>query len=115
MSDILDLADRLGKELAASPQARKLAAARAELEKHPPLVQLFRDYQQHAEKVARLEEENQPIEVPDKHRLDDLRRQLLSNDVFKTLTAAQVDFVDLMRRVHQAMNKHLHEGQPAKA
>ena len=107
MDQIVEIADRLGKALAGSPQAAALRAARDDLDTQPELKQALIDYQDHSGKVARLQEENKPIEVEDKRKRQDLEDKLLASDVFKRFTAAQVDYVDLMRKVNGALQKHL--------
>ena len=109
MEAIIQLAERLGKAVADSPQAAALRQAREELDKHADLIQLLKDYQEQADKVGNLEEQNAPIEVEDKQKLRDLREKLLASDAFKKLTVAQVDYVDLMRKVNTAIQKHLTE------
>ena len=109
MEDILQLARRLGKAIADSPQAVALHAARAELDKHEDLKKLVEDYQAQVQKVAELREANKPIEVDDKHRLNDLHGRLVAADVFKKYTAAQVEYVDLMRKATQAMQQPMDE------
>jgi cell fate (sporulation/competence/biofilm development) regulator YlbF (YheA/YmcA/DUF963 family) len=107
MQAILELARRLGRQIAETEPARKYQQAQKQFHDAPELVKLFEDYQQQAEKVARLEEQNQPVEVEDKHRLRELHSQLLADETFKRVTAAQVDYLDLMRKVHSAMHEPL--------
>jgi cell fate (sporulation/competence/biofilm development) regulator YlbF (YheA/YmcA/DUF963 family) len=104
---ITELAERLGKQIAESPQARSLRDAREAFNRDKELTQLLKDFQAQSEKVAKLEADNKPIEVEDKHRLGALRERLLADDRFKALTAAQMEYVDLMRKVNAAMGKHL--------
>jgi cell fate (sporulation/competence/biofilm development) regulator YlbF (YheA/YmcA/DUF963 family) len=107
MQAILDLAARLGKAIAESPQAATLRAAKEELNKHADLAAVLKDFSAQADKIARLEAEGKPVEVDDKHRLDELEGNLVGHEVFKRYTAAQVDYVDLMRRVNAELRKCL--------
>ncbi len=107
MQAIIDLATQLGRAIAESPQAVKLREAKEELNRHADLTATLKDYAAQAERIAKLEAENKPLEVEDKHRLDELEGKLLSNDVFKRYTAAQVDYVDLMRHVNAELRKQL--------
>lgn len=107
MDPIIELADKLGKAIAESAPAAKLREARKLLEGQPDVKKLLTDYQAQADKLSQLEQENKPIEVEDKHKLQELQGKLMGNDVFKKLTAAQVDYVDLMRRVNTTLRKHL--------
>ena len=105
--EIIQLAERLGKAIAASPQAAALRAARKELQAQKDVLATLNEYQQQAQKVGMLEAENKPIGVDDKHKLQQLHDKLVSIDVFKKFTAAQVEYVDLMRRVTTTLRKNL--------
>jgi len=107
MNHIIELAERLGKAIADCPQAAGLRAAREELNNHQDLKKLFEDYQQQALKIATLEREQKTIEVEDKHLLQQLEDKLLASEVFKKFTAAQVEYVDVMRKVNEALQKPL--------
>jgi len=107
MNAIIELAERLGKVIAECPQAAALRAARKELDGKADLKKTLEEFQDQQDRMARLEEEGKPIEVDDKHKLADLHAKLAGSDVFKRLTAAQVEYVDLMRKVNSALNRHL--------
>ena len=107
MDQIVELADRLGKAIAESPVAARLRAARKAQVDQPELNKLLDDYRTQSDKIAKLQAEKKPIEVQDKHRLRDLNDKLVSSETFKELTAAQMEYVDLMRRVNDALQKHL--------
>ena len=66
MSAVTELAERLGKAIADSPQAAALRAARKAVNQQPELDKLLKDFQQQSERIARLEQENKPVEVEDK-------------------------------------------------
>lgn len=109
MNDIIDLANRLGRAINDSPQAVTLRAAREEMNTHAEVTQLLKDFQTQADKIAKLEAEKKPIEVEDKHRLQDLQDKLVASETFKKFTAAQVEYVDLMRRVNGALREHIEQ------
>ena len=109
MTDIIELAQRLGKAISESTQADNLRAARKEMSKQGEITQLLKDYQTQAEKVAKLEHENKPVEVDDKHKLQELHGKLVASDVFKKFTASQVEYIDLMRQVNETLQKQLSE------
>lgn len=107
MERIIELAERLGKAIADSPQASQLRKAREALNEEAELSQVLQDFQDQSEKIAKLEAENKPIEVTDKHKLQELHEKLVASETFKKLSAAQVEYVDLMRRINEALQKHL--------
>ena len=107
MAAIIELAERLGKLIADSPQAAALRAARDRMDQHPDVGKMLEDFRDQQDKIARLEAENKPVEVDEKHRLQDLHAKLVGSEAFKQLTAAQVEYVDLMRKVNEAIGRHL--------
>ncbi len=109
MTDVIELAQRLGKSISESSQAANLRTAREEMSKQGEITQLLKDYQAQAEKIAKSEHENTPVEVNDKHKLQELHGKLVASDVFKKFTAAQVEYIDLMRQVNETLQKQLSE------
>ena len=107
MSAITELASRLGKTIASAPEALAMKAARDELNNAAEIAQVLKDLQAHTVRIQQLEAENKPIEVDDKHKLQDLQEELAASDVFKRYSAAQVNYIDLMRQVNQAIQTEL--------
>jgi cell fate (sporulation/competence/biofilm development) regulator YlbF (YheA/YmcA/DUF963 family) len=107
MDPIIDLAAKLGKAIGQSQQALALRAAREEMHKQPELEKLLQQYQEQAQKIGQMEDENKPIEVEDKRRLQELHDKLVASEVFKKFTSVQVDYVDLMRQVNEALGREL--------
>ena len=113
MSAITELAERLGRAIADSPQAVRLRAVRDEMKKQPEIDRLLKEFQAQSEKVATLQRDNKPIEVGDKHKLQELQDKLVASETFKKFTAAQVEYIDLMRKVNEAIQKRLGDTEPA--
>ena len=109
MDALVELAEKLGKMIAASPAASRLRRAKKALNQEADTSKTLEDFRRQSEKLAKLEDENKPIEVEDKHLLRDLREKLLASETFKEFTGAQVEYVDLMRKVNEALQKHLNE------
>jgi cell fate (sporulation/competence/biofilm development) regulator YlbF (YheA/YmcA/DUF963 family) len=107
VEDILELARKLGSAIAQSPQALALRDARKHLDERPEAKKLMEDLRGQSEKIAAMEEQKKPVEVEDKRRLQDIHAKLLADDLFKKFTAAQVEYVDLMRKVSSAMTAAL--------
>lgn len=107
MTDTIELAEKLGKAIADSPEATKLRDAKTDMEADSELMQVMKESREHSDKMAALERENKPIEVEDKHKLQELHGKLVASDVFKKYTAAQVEYVDLMRKIDTAMRTQL--------
>jgi len=109
MRHIIELAERLGKLIADSPQAATLRQARKAVNDEPEIAQALKDFQAHSEKIAGLEAEQKPVEADDKRKLRELHEKLVASAPFKALSSAQVEYVDLMRKVNEALQKQLAE------
>ena len=108
MSDaIIDLAKRLGKAIADSPTASDLRDVQKALDNEPQVTKLLKDFQAQSDKIAESESQQKPVEVQDKHKLQELHEKLVSSAVFKKYTAAQVEYVDLMRKVNDAIGSQM--------
>ena len=105
MDDITQLAQKLGVAIGQSAQSVSLRNARKQLDAQPDVKKLTEEFRRQSDKVAALEGENKPVEVEDKRKLQEINDKLVANDVFKKHMAAQVEYVDLMRKVNQAIGK----------
>ena len=107
MENIIKLAEQLGKAIADSPAAATLTAARNEMNANGDLTKPLTEFRGHTDKKAKLEQENKPVEVADKHTLQELQQKLVASATFKAFNEAQVEYADLMRRVNQAVQRQL--------
>jgi cell fate (sporulation/competence/biofilm development) regulator YlbF (YheA/YmcA/DUF963 family) len=107
MTAIVELAERLGKAIADAPQTKALHDARKTLQADAETSNLLKEYNTHADKIAQLEQQNKPVEVADKHLMAELQGKLASSDTFKNFTAAQMEYIDLMRKVNTAIQQHM--------
>lgn len=113
MADIIQLADQLGKAIGTSAQATAMRDARQAVEAQPELRKALNEYQTQVNKIAQLEHDRKPVEPQDKQKLQTLHDRLVSDPAFKRLTEAQMEYVELLRKVNQAVRQQLHatEGQ----
>lgn len=103
MQDILDMAAKLGRAIADSPQARELAGAQKALDADEKLSKDLTDLRAQNARVAQLLREGKPVEVEDKHKVRELEARLAGSDVFKRYSKAQMEYSDLLRRVTQTV------------
>jgi len=103
----IEMATRLGKALAASPQATALIAAQKRLTEDPATMKDIQAFQEHALKMARMEQSRQPIGPDDKRKLQQLNDKLVASELYKQYLDAQVGYVDLMRKTNQAIRNEL--------
>lgn len=100
---IVAAAEKVGELIAEHPAARKLEAVLERLEKDTQAQRTLTDYNRQLQKIAEKEQAGKPIEVEDKHQAQTLRNQIIRNPILCDLQIAQMDYVDLMRRVDQAI------------
>ena len=99
--DIEKAAKDLGAMIADHEAAKKMQEASKQFDADQDTQRLLNDYQREAEKVARKQQNNEPIEVAEKRRLQELQDQVIANPLVSKLQIAQMDYLDLMRRVQQ--------------
>ncbi len=105
MNEILELATKLGKMMAADPRAVAMAASRRSLEESLPDRQLLSEYESQQQKIAGLEADGKPIEPEDKRKLADLHGKVVGSEVIKKLIKAQTGYVELMSVVSRRIEE----------
>ena len=101
--EILDAAQQLGQLIAQHEAAAKLQAALTALQADNDAQQALNDYNRQLQTISEKEAANQPIEVDEKHQLESLQKEVVRSPLLRNFQAAQMDYVDLMRQVDQAM------------
>lgn len=101
--DILTKARELGGLIAAHDAAVKLAATMDRLQKDTDAQRAVNDLNRHYDAVARKQAEGKPIEVEDKRKLETLQLAVAKNPVLRDLQTHQMDYVDLLRQVDDAI------------
>lgn len=109
MDSILKLADQLGKAIADSAAAQDLQSTRQAMHTDPETSELLKKFVEQSNKLAKLSQEQKPIEPDDKRALDSLQADVAAQDAFKSFSAAQVEYIDLMRKVSQTILGHLQD------
>lgn len=110
MSDVQDLlkkADELGRAIAGNEKVRAYLTARTAVQNDSDAQALLRDYQAQAVHVQQLQAQQQPIEVADKQKLAELEGKMAGNESLKGLMRTQADYIELMNKINQAMEKPL--------
>ena len=108
MDQLIDMAQNLGKAISQDQRTVQLKAAQEAVDADAQAGELVTAYEQQMNKMNGLAQKNQPIEVADKTRLKELEDQLAAHPLLSELMRRQVDFVDLMRKVKQAIDQQLH-------
>jgi cell fate (sporulation/competence/biofilm development) regulator YlbF (YheA/YmcA/DUF963 family) len=109
IQQIMDLAEQLGKLVAQHPSVDRYRQAQKTLGEDPDAARLLNEFNRQIVNLARQEESGLPVTDAQRHQLESLQNQLASHIKVKALNVAQVEFVDLLRRVSDAIRKHVSE------
>ena len=103
MEKLIELAERLGKLVAENERTALYKKAHQALKDDAQASELVKEHQQQAEKIMGLERQQKPIEVEDKRKLSALEGKISTNAVLRDLMRRQVDFVEMTRKLHEAI------------
>ena len=115
--EILDKATDLGKMVADHPAVAKYRAAQQSVSTDPDAGRLMREFNRQLETLGRAEQMGTGITDAQRQQLENLQSQIMSHIKIKALNMAQVDFIDLLRKVTAEIHKPLagELGEPAAA
>ncbi len=105
--EILTAARALGDQIAEHTIAKKLTAALTALEKDIEAQRALTDYQRLAQGLMEKQSQGRPIEVEDKRKLEKLQNAVARNLTLQSFQMAQMDYLDLMQQVDQAISGDL--------
>lgn len=103
--EIISAATALGRQIGTHDATRKFEAGVAKLRDDVDAQRALNDFNRHMNKLAEKEGAGQPIEVEDKRRLEQLQSTLIANEVVRTFQMGQMDYLDLMRKVDDAISR----------
>lgn len=107
MQELLKMAQDLGKKIAENERTVEMKTAQKAVAEDPDAKELVDRYQQHAHHLYQLEQQGKPIEVDDKRTLETLQKDISQNPKLQSLTSCQVEFVDMMRKVKEAIDEQI--------
>ncbi len=107
MDDLLKQARALGEAIAGHPVADAMNAARQQVLGDKGAQDLITEHTRLVETIAQKRREQKPIEPSEKQRLAEVEASMAGNAAFKTLMRAQTDYIDLMNRIHKAIEEPL--------
>jgi len=114
---IIDSADKLGLLLSEHPTVERFRQAQKTVAEDPDASRLFAEFDRQIETLGRQEQSGMPLTDAQRTQLESLQARIVSHIKIKALNLAQVEFVDLLRKVSQAVHKPLQdvEGTPVGA
>ena len=99
--DVLAAAEQLGRLIAQHPATLKLEGLLKTLDDDTEAQRLMNDLNRQRQALAEKQAKGDPIEVEDKRRLESLQQSVAASPVLRDLQMAQMDYVDLMRKVDE--------------
>jgi cell fate (sporulation/competence/biofilm development) regulator YlbF (YheA/YmcA/DUF963 family) len=112
---ILDAADKLGQLIKQHPAVDRFKQAQKSVTDDPEAGRMLADFDRQLEALGRQEQSGRPVTDAQRMQLEALQGKIVSHIKIKNLNLAQVEFVDLLRKVSQAYQKPLSDAPPAAA
>src|SRR3954467_5438369 len=109
-AQILAEADKLGQLVAQHPAVEKYKQAQKAVADDPDANRSMMEFERQIETLARQEASGMPVTDAQRQSLESLQSRIVSNIKVKALNMAQVDFIDLLRKVNQAIQGKLVDG-----
>ena len=106
---ILQEAEKLGQLVAQHPAVARYKQAQKAVAEDPEAGRLLADFDRQLESLARQEQTGMPVTDAQRMQLESLQGRIISHLKIKALNMAQVEFVDLLRKVTQTIQRPLAE------
>jgi cell fate (sporulation/competence/biofilm development) regulator YlbF (YheA/YmcA/DUF963 family) len=105
LQQILDEADKLGQLVAQHPAVARYRDAQKAVANDPEANRLLADFDRQIETLGRQEQSGLPITDAQRMQLESAQSRIVSHLKIKALNMAQVEFMDVMRKVSQAVQR----------
>lgn len=109
---ILDAAEKLGQMLKDHPAVERYKSAQRAVADDPDASRLLAEFERQIETLGRQEQSGLPITDAQQQQLAALQSRIVSHIKVKALNLAQVEFVDLLRKVSQTYQRPLADAAP---
>jgi len=117
---ILQAAEKLGQMLKDHPAVERFKSAQKSVAEDAEASRLLAEFERGLEALGRQEQQGRPATDAQKMQLEALQSKIVSHIKIKNLNMAQLEFVDLLRKISQTYQRPLADappgaGQPAPA
>ena len=100
-------AEKLGQLVAQHPAVARYKQAQKAVAEDPEAGRLLADFDRQLETLGRQEQSGMPVTDAQRMQLESLQGRIISHIKIKALNMAQVEFVDLLRKVTQTIQRPL--------
>ena len=104
---IMQEAEKLGQLVAQHPAVARYKQAQKSVAEDPEAGRLLADFDRQLESLGRQEQSGMPVTDAQRMQLESLQSRIISHIKIKALNMAQVEFVDLLRKVTQTIQRPL--------
>jgi len=106
-AQVLEEAEKLGKLIAQHPAADKYKQAQRAVAEDADASRLMAEFNRQLETLVRQEQAGATVTDAQRMALESLQGRIVSHIKIKALNAAEVDFMDLLRKVSQTYQRPL--------
>jgi cell fate (sporulation/competence/biofilm development) regulator YlbF (YheA/YmcA/DUF963 family) len=111
---IIAEAEKLGQLVAQHPAVAKYKQAQKSVSDDAEAARLLADFDRQLETLSRQEQSGLPVTDAQRQQLETLQSRIVSHIKVKNLNMAQVEFIDLLRRVTQTIQRPLTDAPAAR-
>lgn len=104
---IMDEAEKLGRLVAQHTAVERYKHAQKAVAEDPDASRLLADFERNLAKLDQQAQAGLPVTDAQRDQLEAMQSKIVSHIKVKALNMAQVDFVDLLRRITQTIQKPL--------
>jgi cell fate (sporulation/competence/biofilm development) regulator YlbF (YheA/YmcA/DUF963 family) len=109
---ILEEANKLADLVAQHPAVESYRKAQKAVSDDPDAGRSLAEFDRTLETLARQEAQGMPVTDAQRSQLESLQNRIVSNIKVKALNMAQVEFIDLLRKVNQAVLSKIGDAAP---
>ena len=109
---ILQAAEKLGQMLKDHPAVEKFKSAQKLVAEDAEASRMLAEFERGLEALGRQEQQGRPATDAQKMQLESLQSKIVSHIKIKNLNMAQLEFVDLLRKISQTYQKPLADAPP---
>jgi cell fate (sporulation/competence/biofilm development) regulator YlbF (YheA/YmcA/DUF963 family) len=103
----MDAAEKLSQMVNDHPATAKFKAAQKSVSDDPDAGRLLADFDRQIETLGRQEQSGVPVTDAQRTQLEQMQSRIVSHIKIKNLNMAQVEFIDLLRRINQTIQRPL--------
>ena len=104
---IMDEANKLGDLVAQHPAVARYKDARRAVEQDPDANRLLAEFDRQIEALGRQQQAGMPVTDAQQQSLEALQSRIVSHIKIKAMNLAQVEFIDLLRKITQTIQGRL--------